>query len=244
MKLCLLALLTTGWLAAVPARAQIPAASVGPARSQTLPAGPAAARPRTASNGPTARPPAPDGDAAAARPLAPEAGSGGAGAYLLAPQDVVEVRVFQEEDLLTTARIAQDGTIKFPLIGSVRIVGKTEDSAAQVIAAGLARDYIVNPQVTVKIVEYAQQRYTVLGQVGKPGTYIIPDRATITLFEAIGNAGGFTRIANLSDIKLKRLVDGKDTLYKLSAKGTENDRRSSTFEIKAGDIITVGESFF
>ena len=170
--------------------------------------------------------------------------SGGGSVYSLMPHDVVEIHVFQEDDLLTTARIAQDGTIKFPLIGSIRLSGKTEDTAAQAIGGELAKDYLVNPQVTVKVVEYAQRRYTVLGQVTKPGTYAMPDRDSITLFEAIGNAGGFTRIANLGDIQLKRMVDGKDTLFKLSAKSSANDRRSSAFEIRAGDIITVGESFF
>ncbi len=236
-KTYLFALLAVGCLVGGSARAQSVDTGSGmirgPVASPTGPVGQRAAMPFATSS--TARPPTSEAP--------PPYGS--AGLYLLAPQDVVEVKVFQEDDLLTDARITQEGTIKFPLIGSVRIAGRTEEAAAQAIAAELAKDYIINPQVTVKVTEYAQRRYTVLGQVGKPGTYAMPDRDSITLFEAVGNAGGFTRIANLGDIKLKRIVEGKDMLYKLSAKGgNASDRQSSTFEIKPGDIITVGESFF
>ena len=208
---------------AVP-RSRVPAPLPGASVASALPVTPAGATPP------------------AATAVAPD--TGGSSAYVLAPQDVVEVHVFQEDDLLTTARITSEGLIKFPLVGSVRVGGKTEEGAAQTIAAELARDYIINPQVTVKIVEYAQRRYTVLGQVGKPGTYTLPDRESIMLLEAIGNAGGFTRLANLGDIQVKRLVNGKDSVYKLNAKSAATTRQTSAFEVRPGDIITVGESFF
>ena len=243
-KFCFFAFALAGWLAAGPLlRAQNADTGSGPLHAPMAPAGPAGGagiRAQVISTNPA---PGAGNRAPAAPAAAPS--SGGTSVYLLAPQDVVEVRVYQEDDLMTTARIARDGSIKFPLIGSVKIANKTEDAAAQYIGAELAKEYLVNPQVTVKIVEYAQRRYTVLGQVGKPGTYAMPDRESITLFEAIGNAGGFLRIANLGDITLKRVAGGKETTYKLSAKGgTEGDRRASTFEIKPGDIITVGESVF
>ena len=83
-----------------------------------------------------------------------------------------------------------------------------------------------------------------LGEVQKPGSYDMPDRRSLTLLEAIGAAGGYTRIADPSKIRLKRLAEGKETVFKLDAKSMANERQSVTFEIKAGDIITVGETFF
>ena len=164
--------------------------------------------------------------------------------YLLAPEDVVDVKVFEENDLETTARIAKDGTINFPLIGTVVVAGKTPDEAARLIGSQLAKDYLVNPQVTATVVEYSKRTFTVLGEVQKPGSYDMPDRRGLTLLEAIGVAGGYTRIADQAKIRIKRLADGKETIFKLDAKRMANERQTVSFEIKAGDIITVGETFF
>ncbi len=183
------------------------------------------------------------GMAGVARAQSADKPSAAAALHLVSPNDVVDVKVFQEDDLATTARVSQDGTIKFPLIGSVKIGGNTAESAAQIITAALAKKYLVNPQVTVQVSEYAKRRFTVLGQVGKPGTYEIPDRDTITLLEAIGMAEGFTRLADLTNIRVKRMVEGKETLYKLNAKGLTDVQHTTAFEVKPGDVISVGESF-
>jgi polysaccharide export outer membrane protein len=164
--------------------------------------------------------------------------------HYVAPDDVLEIKVFQEDDLETKARVSQNGSINFPLIGMVMVAGKTPEEAARAIRAALAKDYLVNPQVTLTVVEYSKRRFTVLGQVQKPGSYDMPDRNSVTLLQAIGTAGGYTRIADPSKIRLKRLESGKETVFKLDAKSMANERQTATFEIKPGDIITVGESFF
>jgi polysaccharide export outer membrane protein len=66
----------------------------------------------------------------------------------------------------------------------------------------------------------------------------------MTLLQAIGMAGGYTRIGDPSKITLKRKSDGKESLLKLNAKRMAGEGASSTFEILPGDIITVGESIF
>lgn len=243
-----LALLAFSWVATYTVHAQALGTRPGaaaPGAAASVPLAPGARAGAVSSAAPSPSPNAanssfPTGVNPSTSGMSPSASS----VYLVGPDDVVEVRVYQEDDLLTTARVAPDGTINFPLIGSVKISGKTADNAARVVAAELAKDYLVNPQVTLKVVDYASRRFTVLGQVGKPGVYEMPTGDTITLLEAIGDAGGFTRIADLGNIRLKRLVGGKETLYKLTAKGSISTRQSSTFEIKPGDIITVGESFF
>jgi protein involved in polysaccharide export with SLBB domain len=166
------------------------------------------------------------------------------GIYAVAPEDVVDVKVFEEPDLETTARVGKDGMINFPLIGAVSIAGKTPDEAARAIGGELAKNYLVNPQVTITVIEYAKRTFTVLGEVQKPGSYDMPDRRTLTLLEAIGAAGGYTRLANPAKIRLKRLGGDKETIFKLDAKSMANERQTASFEIKAGDIITVGETFF
>jgi protein involved in polysaccharide export with SLBB domain len=163
---------------------------------------------------------------------------------VLAPDDVVTVKVFEEDDLETSARISRDGLLTFPLIGAISIAGKTPDDAARAIADELKKKFLVNPQVTLTVTEYARRSFTVLGEVQKPGSYDMPNLKGVTLLEAIGAAGGYTRIADASKIRVKRVRAGKETVYKLNAKSMASERETATFQIQPGDIITVGESFF
>ena len=163
--------------------------------------------------------------------------------YILAPNDLVDIKVFQEDDLESKLRISRDGTITFPLIGQVRIGGRTPQQAARIIRDALARGYIINPQVTVNVLSFTKYRVTVLGQVQKPGSYDFPDREKLGLLEAIGLAGGYTRGANPSRVLVKRLADGREQVFRVNAKAMASER-APTFEVIPGDVITVSESRF
>ncbi len=164
--------------------------------------------------------------------------------YRLSPRDIIIVKVYREEDLTTEARIDKNGTITFPLIGNIRLIGLTPQEAAQKIAQALKGDYLIDPQVSVGVAEYSVRRITILGQVARPGTFEMPDDSSVNLLEAIGMAGGFTRIARPNHITLKRTVDGKERTYKLDAKSMAKDASTEPFEIFPGDTITVAESLF
>ncbi len=163
---------------------------------------------------------------------------------LLSPNDLILVKVFQEDDLESTLRVADDGTVSFPLVGVVKVEGATPQEAARRIAAKLADGYLRNPQVTLTVVEANKRRFTVLGQVQKPGSYDLPDRNNLTLLQAIGMAGGYTSIANEKKIVLKRQAGNKEIVYKINAQEMAKGGSSSTFEIQPGDVLTVGESWF
>ena len=164
--------------------------------------------------------------------------------YLLAPNDLVSVTVFQEDDLATRARVGNDGTISVPLIGSVKIGGKSVDEAAQIIRARLARGYLVNPQVNVGVVEFAKRFVTVLGQVQKGGTFEFPNQGPLDLLQAIGLAGGYSKTANPAKIILKRRVNGKDVVIQLNGKELAGKKDAQPIEVLPGDTITVSESIF
>jgi polysaccharide export outer membrane protein len=164
--------------------------------------------------------------------------------YRLSANDLLSIAVFQEDDLTTTVRISKDGTINFPLIGIVKIGDKTAHEAARVIEDLLAKDYLVNPQVTLTVLEFSKRKFTILGQVMKPNTYDMPDDSTLNLLQAIGLAGGYTRIANPSKITLKRQEGSRETVYKLDAKSMARSESIKRFEVLPGDTITVGESLF
>ena len=79
---------------------------------------------------------------------------GRGGNYILAPNDIVLVKVFQEPDLDSQHRISQNGTINFPLIGLVKVGGKTVEGAADTIKGMLAPRYLKHPEVRVNVLEY------------------------------------------------------------------------------------------
>ena len=167
-----------------------------------------------------------------------------AGNYLLSPNDLVEVEVYQELEMTTKARVGNDGTISMKFIDSVKIGGLSVSGAAQIIRARLAKGYFVNPQVNVNVLEFAKRRFTVLGQVFKGGTFDFPDNGTVDLLSAIGMAGGYTRIADPTKVTVKRRTGTKEEVFQLNAKKLAGDPAASRFEVQPGDTITVGESIF
>lgn len=166
------------------------------------------------------------------------------GNYLLAPNDLVAVTVFQEEDLATKSRVGNDGTISVPLIGSVKVGGKSVDEAAQIIRSRLARGYLVNPQVNVGVEEFAKRLVTVLGEVQKGGTFEFPNQGPLDLLQAIGLAGGYSKVANPGKIVVKRRVNGKETVIMVNGKALAANAGAERFEVLPGDTITVAQSIF
>jgi protein involved in polysaccharide export with SLBB domain len=164
--------------------------------------------------------------------------------YVLVPNDLVDIKVYQEDDLATKARIGQDGTISFPLIGVVRIGGKTVAEAGALIRDELGKDYLVNPQVILLVSEYSKRRFTVLGQVEKPGSFEIPSEESVTLLQAIAMAGGYTRLADRANVRVARLVEGKMATFNLNTKREADESQTMSFQILQEDTVTVPERIF
>jgi polysaccharide export outer membrane protein len=164
--------------------------------------------------------------------------------YTLSPNDVVQVKVYQEDDLETKMRIAKDGTASFPLIGVIQIGGKTVEQATAIIRDLLDKDYLVNPQVTLTVVEYAKRRFTVLGQVQKPGAYEIPNEESVTLLQAVAMAGGYTRLANPGRITISRTIGAQKTTLMVDGRAMASDSTMKPFVVYPEDTITVAERVF
>jgi len=165
--------------------------------------------------------------------------------YRLAPNDVLDFKVFQEPDLDAQVRVAGDGTAIFPLIGSVSIGGKTVPEATTVIRQHYLNGYLVNPQVSLIVQTYAKRTFTILGQVQRPGAYEIVGDQSIGLLEAIGMAGGYTRIADPGNITIRRKENGREQAYKVNAKHADKNAEAiNRYRTEPGDVITVGESIF
>ena len=128
-----------------------------------------------------------------------------------------------------------------PLLGSVHLAGLTLTQAATRLTDLYGRDYLVNPKLNVTLIGYATRRFTILGQVNRPGDYAMPESSPggIGLLEAIGIAGGYTRIAAPERISVRRA----NQLLKVNAKRISRGA-AGDFHIESGDVITVGESIF
>ena len=164
--------------------------------------------------------------------------------YRLAADDLLDFRVFQEPELDAVIRVAGDGNAIFPLVGSLPIAGKSVGEATELLRQRYMAGYLANPQITLTVRTYARKVFTILGQVVKPGSYPIEGSGSISLLDAIGMAGGYTRIANPGKVTVKRRVGGQETVIRVDAKKMARSSSDSTFPIQPGDVITVGESIF
>jgi len=165
--------------------------------------------------------------------------------YILSPNDYVSVEVFGEEDLRTSGRLNPEGNLSVPLLGSIHLAGLTLTQAASKITDLYGRDYLVNPKVNVTLVSYAKRRFSILGQVSRPGSYEMPESSPggIDLLEAVAMAGGYTRIAAPERITVRRHKGSGDQVFKVNAKRFTKESGGG-FLVEPGDTITVGESIF
>lgn len=193
---------------------------------------------------PTAPPKAPTVQTTPAPP-APQVSTNSVSApsgYTLSPNDQVAVEVFGEDDLRTNGRLSADGNLSLPLLGSVRLAGLTLSQAAAKLTELYGRDYLVSPKVNVTLASYAKRRFTMLGQVNRPGSYEMPEGSSggIDLLEAVAMAGGYTRIAAPERITVRR----RDQVMKINGKQIARGNAANAFKVEPGDTITVGESIF
>ena len=128
--------------------------------------------------------------------------------YRVGSKDVLKVGIYREPDLSGDYVIAGDGTINFPLLGHVRVEGKTVSEIEKQLETQLAKDYLVNPSVSVRVGEYRSQQIQLLGAVKKPGTYTL--RGPTTLLEIISQAGGIDPREGGSKVIVLRPRKGKE----------------------------------
>lgn len=156
--------------------------------------------------------------------------------------DLFDVRVYGEADLTSNYRVAQDGTIDFPYIGRVEVIGLEPTDIADLIEERL-RDggVLVNPQVSVLVTEVFSKRINVSGAVRNPGNY--PIAPGLTTLQAVGLAGGTTDLANRNGAILTRRVDGEMRRYQVPLDSITVGA-AEDFRVQADDIIYVPERPF
>jgi polysaccharide export outer membrane protein len=162
--------------------------------------------------------------------------------YLLQPSDLLDVQIFQEDSLKRAVRVSQEYSITLPLIGKVDVRGKSLRQAEDLIRELYARDFLVNPQINVVVIEYAKRTVNVIGQVNQPGAVLFPQEQGLTLLDAVSRAGGFSRLANRAQVKLTRTnAEGRPETYVIDADDLIKGRSSNPWPLLVNDIVFVPE---
>lgn len=156
--------------------------------------------------------------------------------------DTFEITVYGEEDLSGKHRIADDGTISFPLVGSIAVEGKGASEIAAAIRSALSEKQILRePHVSVFVLERTSKQVSVMGAVSKPGTY--PLTGGMTVIEAIGAAGGLTPLSSGNETIITRRVDDELKRFKVAVDSISEGEKED-FKLQGGDILFVPERIF
>lgn len=176
---------------------------------------------------------------------AADVGSGGSTAgkphdpsYIIGADDVLAVNVWKEPEISRTIPVRSDGKISLPLVGEVQAGGMSPKQLESQIAKNL-ENYISEPEVTVIVQEAKSQRFNILGQVSKPGSYQLTNSTTV--LDAIAMAGGFRDFAKSKSIYVLRPQAGGNELrlpfnYKDVIKG---EGRSQNIKLQPHDTVVV-----
>jgi polysaccharide export outer membrane protein len=129
--------------------------------------------------------------------------------YRIGPHDLLQITVFQVDELSRQVRVNSRGMVSLPLIGAIQAGGRTISELESAIAEKLATDLVQDPQVTVFVQEFTSQRVTVEGAVKKPG--IFPLTGKTTLLQTIALSEGLDPLADPESVVIFRMVQGKKT---------------------------------
>jgi len=155
--------------------------------------------------------------------------------------DVFDVRVYGETELSGSYRVANDGTIDYPLTGRLSVVGLRSGEIQQLLVTKLKEGYLKNPQITVTVKERNSQKIAVFGQVARPGQ--VGYYPNMTIVDAIASAGGFTGIAAKNSVNLRREVSGKIETH-IYPVADIAEGRSQNVMVLPGDVLVVDERVF
>ncbi len=151
--------------------------------------------------------------------------------YRLGVGDVVSVRVFGEDDLSRDkVKVTDAGTVAYPILGELKVQGRTVGELEKLVADGLRGRYLVNPRVSVTVDEY--RPFYVDGQVGKAGG--IPYQPGLNVAKAISLAGGLRERASTNKMYITREGDKPQNRIKVDM----------STDVHPGDVLTIEESFF
>jgi polysaccharide export outer membrane protein len=172
--------------------------------------------------------------------------------YAIQRGDTLRIEVLEDPNLNRSVLVLPDGSISFPLAGSVAAAGRTVDDLSAALVGALSSNFAAPPTVFVSVGQLAERPagtgggsarprvvgIFAMGEVAKPGR--IDAERGVTLLQALAQAGGFTRFAATRRIELHRTdpATGKEQVYLFNYRG---GGISGSTPLQAGDVIVVPE---
>ncbi len=154
--------------------------------------------------------------------------------YRLGPEDEIEIRVWDHDDLTRKTQVGLDGTISFPFAGVIKAQGLSVQELQKELERRLGPKYIVDPHVSITVTQYKSHKYFVVGNVQRPGTY--PLIKPIRVVEAISQAGG------VASGTYSKPLSGAVAIIIRAQPGENSDRPKLPDQIPASRKITVSLS--
>ena len=158
--------------------------------------------------------------------------------FIIGNDDVLAISVWKEPELTKAVPVRSDGKISLPLVGEMQATGRTPLQLEQDITEKL-KNFITTPEVTVIVEKVNSRKYNVLGEVTKPGSYMLT--ASTTIMDAIAAAGGFRDFAKKTGVYvLRKSPDGSESRLKFNYKDFIKGKDSSqNVKIEPNDTIIV-----
>jgi polysaccharide export outer membrane protein len=201
------------------------------AQAPQQPGGPGAQMPMPAGS----TPPAPAG-AVQAAPVVPNTPPAD---YVIGADDILTVKVWQDERMSGDVVVRPDGMVTLALINDIAAAGLTPEQfrAAVKTAAG---KFVQEPTVDVVVKQINSRRVFMTGEVAKPAAYPLSSRMTV--MQAIAMAGGLTEYANKGRVTILRTEGGKTVLLRVNYGDILNGKNlNQNYELKVGDVVTVSD---
>jgi polysaccharide export outer membrane protein len=158
-------------------------------------------------------------------------------AYAVKPGDLLQISVWKEPELQRPVLVRPDGAFSFPLAGEVDARGRSVADLQKQLTERLKK-FISDPVVTVSVQEVRGNKVYVIGQVNKPGEFIV--NPSVDVMQALSMAGGTTAFASLGNIVVLRRTNGQQTAlpfrYTEIIKGKD---LSQNIQLQAGDVVVV-----
>lgn len=164
--------------------------------------------------------------------------------YKISPGDLLEITLYREKDMDRVVRVGPKGTIVFPLLGRLKI-GGLDTSVAERMLRRKLRKFLKNPEVFIVIKEYANRQVYILGEVQRPGPYLLSAEVSLSILELVTMAGGFTPYAALNRTRVIRKVDRSDHTFIVDmAAVMKKGEQSKDIILQPNDIVYVPERLF
>jgi len=162
--------------------------------------------------------------------------------FLLGPGDLIQVNIFEAQELNSEVRVSSRGFVTLPMLGHVEVENMTVREAEVMIEERYRKSYIKDPHVSIFVKENYSQRVTVVGQVKNPGTFDYPTKQR--LLDVLVLAGGLTdRAGRIAQVRRLEAAQGDKKVVLVDLKELIDDGLAIlNVEINGGDVIFVPEA--